>query len=102
MKYSLKNIAQGIYLLNFQSPYDLAMSFCRYQEFYESTNPVFKGKSFSLIDFMEWYSNKNNNRKRSDLKCFTYPDDWAGFNLPSYVFDNIIELGIPDMNKYDK
>jgi len=92
--FALKKIQDRVYLLTFDSGYDLAMHFLRYQEFYESPNEKFKNSKFTIASYMEWYS-KNNEDK------FTYPADWAGFNIPSRVFDKIFELGIEDENKYD-
>ena len=92
--FALKEIQDRVYLLTFNSGYDLAMHFLRYQEFYESPNEKFKNSKFTIANYMEWYS-KNNEDK------FTYPADWSGFNIPSRVFDKIFELGIEDENKYD-
>ena len=66
MKYTLKEIKGGIFLVEFDNQYDLAMTFLRYQEFYES--PKFKGKRFTIIDFMEWYSKEYDG-------AFTYTKD---------------------------
>jgi len=92
--FALKEIQDRIYLLTFNSGYDLAMHFLRYQEFYESPNKKFKDNKFTIISYMEWYSKNNED-------AFTYPADWSGFNIPSRVFDEVFELGIPDENKYD-
>lgn len=74
----------------------MAMFFLRYQEFYESINPEFRGKSFSYLDYLSWYVQYTNS------STFTYPKDFIGYNLPS---DSIKEcyLSIPrgDKNKYD-
>jgi hypothetical protein len=45
------------------------------QEYYESPNPQFRGKNFSIWDYIEWYS-----REHRDV--FTYTYDWGGFNIP--------------------
>ena len=50
------------------------MLFCKVQEYYESPNKDFKGKDFSIWDYMKWYSQGKG--------CFTYPRDWTGFNIP--------------------
>jgi hypothetical protein len=100
MKYKIKQIVGGIFVSEFENNYDLAMTFLRYQEFYESANPKFKGKHFTIIDFMEWYSRENGNG------VFTYPNDWAGFNIPVNIISkvqskNLSHNYIPDWNKYD-
>src|SRR5690348_11995408 len=102
MTHKLTKLLEGVYLLVFDNGYDLAMHFCRYQEFYESQNPDFNGKNFSMFDFMRWYSLENKTRSNKDFMCFTYPEDWAGFNIPSWVFTKLLVMGIPDVNKYDQ
>jgi hypothetical protein len=68
-----RKIAKGIYLLQFKTQYELAATFLRVQEHYES--PRFHGRIFSLEEFMDWYAERYGN--------FTYYEDWAGFNVPS-------------------
>jgi hypothetical protein len=55
------------------------MLFCRYQEFYESPYKKFRNKPFTWMEYMRHY--KLDWKKRT----FTYPDDWAGYNIPSNV-----------------
>jgi hypothetical protein len=69
-------IAKGIYLLQFKTQYELAATFLRVQEHYES--PQFHGRIFTLERFMDWYAARYGN--------FTYYQDWAGFNVPSTAF----------------
>lgn len=71
------------------------MSFLRYQEFYESPNPKFRNNSFTILEYIEWYSNKYGDG------AFTYPNDWSGFNLPSKAIELARAFGILDPNKYD-
>lgn len=92
--YDLKKVIDKVYLLSIKDSYDLAMFFLRYQEFYESANDNFRGRRFTISDFMEWYSKDRNG-------YFSYPIDWAGFNIPSWVIEQVIGLGIEDKNKYD-
>lgn len=74
----------------------MAMFFLRYQEYYESINPEFRGQNFYLLDYISWYV------EYTGKMMFTYPKDFIGYNLPS---DSIKDccLGIPegDKNKYD-
>lgn len=93
--FKLEEIRPKIFLMSFKEPYDLAMYFVRYQEFYESPSPQYRGKKFELLDFMRWYSFKFGNG------VFTYPDDWAGFNIPGDIIKQIWDLGITDRNIYD-
>jgi hypothetical protein len=68
-----KKLADGIYLLRFKTQYELAATFLRVQEHYES--PQFSGRIFSLEKYMDWYVTR--------YGAFTYYEDWAGFNVPS-------------------
>jgi hypothetical protein len=60
--------------IEIEEKYDLAMTFLRMQEWYES--PKFHHKNFTLETFMRWYS------KEFGKGAFTYPKDWSGFNVP--------------------
>lgn len=62
------------------------MTFLRGQEFYESVNPEFQGKEFSIFEYMSWYS-----KTQSEKKTFSYSDDWRGFNVPSHVLKSCYE-----------
>ena len=96
MEYKLEEIRKGVFLFTTENRYDLCMLFLRYAEFYESPNPEFKGKLFSIIDFMEWYSKEYGNG------AFTYPNDWSGFNIPGKTLKEIMSWGgFPEKNKYD-
>lgn len=93
--FKIKQVKPGIFLFSFKSQYEMGMHFLRYQEFYESPSPKFRGKSFKILDFMSWYS------KQFGHNCFTYPRDWGGYNFPAKVIPNVIKLKIPDRNFYD-
>jgi hypothetical protein len=73
MKIGKHKVARGIYLLRFETQYELAATFLRVQEHYES--PRFHGRIFSLEQYMDWYAATHGN--------FTYYQDWSGFNVPS-------------------
>jgi len=70
-------VAKGIYLLRFRTQYELASTFLRIQEHYES--PKFHSRIFSLEQYMDWYAERYGN--------FTYFEDWSGFNVPSTAFE---------------
>lgn len=70
-------VAADIYLLRFETQYELASTFLRVQEHYES--PRFSGQVFTLEAFMDWYVAENDG--------FTYFSDWSGFNVPSTAFE---------------
>jgi hypothetical protein len=96
IKYKLKEIAQDIYLCTIKDQYDLTMTFCRLQEFYESPHKEIRNKKFKLLDFIRLYT------KRRKEEVFTYPEDWVGFNVPSIIIENLYKLGIDDYNDYDR
>jgi hypothetical protein len=93
----LQKLHPRLYLLKFDKKdrYDMCMTFCRYQEKYESPNSRFRNRDFEMIDFIEWYSKDRDG-------CFTYPNDWAGFNIPNTLFHNSWYINIKDKNKYDR
>jgi len=70
-------ILKNVWLVSFDTQEDLALSFLRFQECYES--PRFRGQAFSLDEFKAWYAAENGS--------FSYVDDWSGFNIPSSMFD---------------
>ncbi len=76
MKIIKSRLGKGIYLLRFKTQYQLAATFLRVQEHYES--PRFHGRIFSLEQYMDWYAERYGN--------FTYYQDWSGFNVPSSAF----------------
>lgn len=61
--------------------WELAMTFLRIEEFYECPNPDFQGKVFSLEAYMDWYVREYSKDKKP-VGAFTYPSDWAAFNVP--------------------
>lgn len=73
--YKIEEVRPNVFAVIVKDHYHRAMLFCRVQEFYESPNPQFRGKSFSIWDYIEWYS-----REHRDV--FTYTYDWGGFNIP--------------------
>lgn len=96
MKYVISEIAPRIYSIQFQNSFDLAMTFLRYQECYESPSPDFRNKSFNLIDYQRWYAANIGKGE------FTYVKDWSGFNIPSKIIDMNMAPGfIKDWNSFD-
>lgn len=93
LEFTIKQLAPKIWHLNFSDSYDLTIHFFRYQEFYESPN--MKARNVQFVDLMENYSRKLGNGK------FTYPVDWAGFNLPGEVIFKRHQAGISDPNRHD-
>jgi len=74
----LKKIAPKIYWVDFDTQHELAATFVRFQEHYES--PQFKDKVFTLGQYEAWYKTTRSHGE------FSYYSDWNGFNVPSYAF----------------
>jgi hypothetical protein len=72
-----KQVLPNVYLVEFPTTIEAAMTFMRFQEHYES--PKYRNKIFTREEYMEWYQTYNNKPN------FTYYQDWSGFNIPSYV-----------------
>ena len=66
-------LARAIFLVRFRTQHELAATFLRFQEHYESRR--FRGRVFTLEQFMDWYA--------ATFGAFTYYQDWSGFNVPS-------------------
>lgn len=79
IKYQIKEVKPNIFAVIVKDKYDRAMLFCRAQEYYECPSPKFRGKNFSIWDYMKWYDEQNS-------WGFSYGADWSGFNIP---FDTI-------------
>ncbi len=75
IEYKIEEVEPNVYAVIVPDNYHRPMLFCRVQEFYESPNSQFRGKNFSIWEFIEWYS-----RQKKD--AFTYAFDWGGFNIP--------------------
>ena len=75
----IQKISETINIIhvNFDTQEELAETFCRFQEYYES--PEFKGKIFTLGQYREWYS--------QFYGAWTYYTDWSGFNIPDWVLE---------------
>lgn len=78
IQYNIVEIKPKVFAVIVPDRYHRAMLFLRVQEYYESPNPKFRGKSFCIWDYIEWYSRKNGDK-------FSYASDWVGFNFPLKV-----------------
>lgn len=75
----VKEIAPGIFHVSASTNYQLASTFLRFQEHFES--PKFRGKVFDLPEYKKWYASQ------SETENFSYYQDWGGFNLPDFILD---------------
>ena len=96
IKYTLKEIYPRVFLVGVTNSYDLAMLFCRAQEFYESCYKEIRGKNFTMTELQRIYS-----IRRGD-GCFTYPNDWVGFNIPCHAMHGCYDIKLKDRNEYDE
>jgi hypothetical protein len=79
-------LADAIYLLRFDTQYEMAATFLRVQEHYESVR--FSDRVFSLEQYIDWYvqvrvPHSHPGVSRCRCSAFTYYEDWVGFNVPS-------------------
>lgn len=72
---------------------ELAETFIRFQEHYESANCNFKDKIFTLGQLKNWYSISNGGD--------TYHRDWKGFNFPSKVLKPFREGLFDPLTSYE-
>ena len=77
-------IFPGLVHFQYNTQYEVASTFLRLQEFYESAYDDIKGKVFDLETYMDAYAEDKGN--------FTYTADWSGFNVPGEVADNFNDL----------
>ena len=93
--YKIKEVRPNIFAVIVKDHYHRAMLFLRVQEYYESPNPEFRGKSFNIWDYIEWYSRRNKD-------VFTYAFDWGGFNIPLEVAYQCYDTLTDSYTSYDE
>ena len=76
---SIKNKPYNSVWVKADTQAELGNTFIRFQEYYESPNPDFKNKIFTVGQVRNWYS--------VQYGCDSYHKDWIGFNFPSKVLD---------------
>lgn len=92
MSLSIRKIgSHPIWHIESDGRYELAMTFLRMQEWYESGNPEFRHHTFTLDAYMDWYVREYGKGKAS----FTYADDWGGFNIPSTAVNAVLREFLP-------
>lgn len=84
-------VAEGVLHVNAKTQYEIASTFMRVQEFYESPYGEIRGQYFSHERYMDIcaYGKK---RSAADEIVFSYLEDWNGFNVPGHVFDEWAKL----------
>lgn len=79
----ITKISEEIIHVHYQEQEALTRAFCRLQEAYESPNPEFQNRPFTLGEYREWYS--------KEFGAWTYYTDWNGFNLTSDALKPFID-----------
>jgi len=84
-------VAEGVLHVNAKTQYEIASTFMRVQEFYESPYGEIRGQYFSHERYMDIcaYGKK---RSAANEIVFSYLEDWNGFNVPGHVFDEWAKL----------
>ena len=75
--FKTKKPIKNCLLLEFDTQKDLALAFCRVEEFYEG-NPKVNGKYLSFVGFIDAFMTDD-----GKLDYFHY---WTGFNIPGDIF----------------
>jgi len=95
---SLYKLADRIYSIVVKDSHLRAMIFLRFQEYYESSSNEFKGQKFKWDRYIQWY--KSSDSPEGEKECFTYGEDWTGFNIPSEAIEHCLS-NIDDRGPYD-
>jgi hypothetical protein len=77
MPFKTKKPIKNCLLFEFDNQKELALSFCRVEEYYEG-KPSVNGKYLTLEDFLDAFMDKDGN--------ITYFNYWSGFNIPGNIF----------------
>lgn len=88
---TIKQISEGLLLVEAKTQYELASTFMRAQEFYESPYEEIRGRFFTHERYMDICAYGIKRSGTTDI-CFTYLQDWNGFNIPGEVFDEWANL----------
>lgn len=81
-----------------EDKWELAMTFLRMTEYYESMNPAFQGRVFTTEEYMDWYVREYSKSKKP-YGAFTYASDWSAFNVPARAVRAVSEQFAMHSNK---
>jgi hypothetical protein len=79
-------------LLEFNTQKELALAFCRVEEYYEG-NPKVNGKYLTLEEFIDAFMKDN-----GELNYFNY---WTGFNIPGNIYMEWAQKNMSDRTKWE-
>jgi hypothetical protein len=82
-----------VYVVEAKTQYELAISFMRLQEFYESSFPEIQGNHFTFEQYMDRYA--------EEFGDFSYTSDWDGFNIPGHVVIQFFKI-FTDLSDHEK
>lgn len=82
----LSVVTKNVFHVKAETQYDLASTFMRVQEFYESPFEGIRGHFFTHEQYMDTHVRSNKRSSTEEIK-FTYLEDWEGFNVPGNVFN---------------
>lgn len=90
----VRRLQNNIFAIVIPDAYRRSMVFLRVQEYSDSSKPKFRGHSFDILDFIDWYTMENGD--------FSYANDWEGFNVPYQIAIECYRK-LPDkwVTKYD-
>lgn len=79
-------------LFEFNTQKELALAFCRVEEYYEGTDKV-RGQYLSLEDFIDAYTDKDGK--------IDYFNRWIGFNIPGDIFSQWFKHKASQQTKWE-
>lgn len=94
----VRELLEDILEVHADDPRDLAATFLRFQEHYES--PEFRGKIFTLEEYKRWYIAHSPRGQATGE--FTYAEDWEGFNIPSEILEPFYEGKFDPLSEREK
>lgn len=72
-----RELASGIFRVEFSHQLLMASTMLRFQERYECPDDALRGWSFTLAEYKSW--------ERGSAQGFKYYDTWSGFNVPCEI-----------------
>ena len=90
--FKTKKPIKNCLLLEFNTQKDLALAFCRVEEYYEG-NPKVNGKYLSLEQFLDAFMTDD-----GKLNYFHY---WTGFNIPGNIYLEWAQQNMSDRTKWE-
>jgi len=90
----IEELSKNLFFIKFKNQLELASTFIRLQEFYESQYEEIHGKYFTVEQYTKLYV--------KDRGKFDYYEVWSGFNLPSRVVRRFMKVFNGKLMKKEK